>query len=74
MLTGKRFKLVTPSLAIVSVDGRRSAVTIPAGTVIKVVSGPSSTSDPLVDVLLDGQVVKMFTIDVNERGAEIVES
>ena len=50
MLTGRRFKLEHPTMAIDFVDGKRVMVTVPAGAVIKVVSGPTSEGDRLVDV------------------------
>ena len=41
MLTGKRFKLITPTMAIYYVHGHHEGVTVPAGEIIKVVSDPS---------------------------------
>ena len=74
MLTGKRFKLGNPTMALDVVDGKRVALTIPAGETIKVVSGPSSQDDRLVDVVWDGRTVAMFAFDVNVRGTEIKNS
>ena len=71
MLTGKRFKLTTPTLAIDNVDGKRFAVTVPAGSIVKVISGPNSDDDRMVDVLWECRVVVMFAVDVNARGAEV---
>jgi hypothetical protein len=72
MLTGKKFKLVRTTLAITMVEGRRKAVAIPAGAVIKVISGPTP-GDRMVDVLWDGKTVEMFAVDVDVRGTEIME-
>ena len=72
MLTGKRFELSKSTLAIDSVEGRRVAVTVPAGEIIKVVAGPRH-GDRMVDVLWEGRVVVMFEIDVNLRGTEITD-
>ena len=72
MLTGKRFKLERATLAVDFIDGKRRAVTVPAGEVIKVVSGPTD-GDGMVDVLWSGHVVTMFEIDVNVRGTEIAD-
>jgi hypothetical protein len=70
MLTGRNFRLRTETVAIAEVDGKGVAVSIPIGAVIKVVSGPQH-SDGLVDVLWDGRVVQMFTVDIEARGKEI---
>jgi len=72
MLSGKQFRLVRATLAIGDTDGKRKAVTLPLGTVIKVVSGPSN-DDGMVDVLCEGRVLEMFAVDVDVRGTEIRE-
>ena len=72
MLTGKRFKLNTPTLSIEGVNGTRTAMTLPAGAIIKVVSGPTA-GDRMVDVIWDGKKVEMFAIDLNVRGTEVRE-
>ena len=71
MLTGRRFKLERPTLAIHGADGKRQTSYVPAGAIIKVVSGPTSAGDRMVDVLWDGQIVTMFALDVNVRGTEV---
>jgi hypothetical protein len=58
-------------LALDVIDGKRVAITVPAGSTIKVVSGPTSESDRLVDVVWAGRTVAMFAYDVNVRGTEI---
>jgi len=70
MLTGKQFKLSTATVAIDSSEGKRVAITIPADTTVKVVSGPT-TGDRMVDALWDGRVVVMFAIDLRERGTDV---
>jgi hypothetical protein len=70
MLTGKTFRLRTETVAIDEVDGKRVGVTIPSGAVIKVVSGPRYY-ERLTDVLWNGRVVQMFTVDIDARGIEI---
>ena len=67
MLTGKRFELRKPTAAIDIFEGKRVAVTIPDGAIVKVVSASSE----LVDVLWEGRTVAMFATDVSERGTEI---
>jgi hypothetical protein len=70
MLTGKRFKLKTPTVAV---DGNRVAVTIPAAHIVEVISGPSD-SDQTINVLWNGQAVVMFGIDLRQRGEDIGDS
>ena len=70
MLSGKRFTLKRSILAIDIIDGKRTAVSVPAGATIEVLSG-SAHGDVSVEVLWDGRTVVMFAIDVTERGAEI---
>jgi hypothetical protein len=48
------------------------ATTVPAGTVIKVISA-SAREEPMVEVLIEGRRMLMFAIDVNERGQEIMD-
>jgi hypothetical protein len=72
MVTGKRFQLTTSTLALDTIEGKRVAVSVPAETVVKVVSGPSEGSE-LVDVLWEGRMVLMFGIDLDVRGIEITE-
>jgi hypothetical protein len=60
-----------PTLALDLVDGRRIAVTIPAGATIKVVSGPVGERGGLVEAVWEGRLVAMFAFDVNMRGTEI---
>jgi hypothetical protein len=73
MLTGKRFKLENPTMALDVIDGKRVAVTIPTGATIKVVSGPTSEADRLIDVVWAGRTVAMFAYDVSVRGTEVKE-
>jgi hypothetical protein len=73
VLTGKRFRLERATLALGVGNGKRNAVTVPAGAIIKVVSGPTGEGDRMVDVHWDGQTLTMFAIDVDVRGTEIEE-
>jgi hypothetical protein len=71
MLTGQRFKLRNPALAIEIVNGIRLRVTIPTRTILKVISGPID-GDQMVDVLWEGKRVRMFAVDLISRGTEIL--
>jgi len=73
MLTGKRFQLGRQTLALDVVDGKRTVVNLPAGTVIKIVSGPLG-NDRMIDILCDGRTLAMFAVDLDTRGTEIKEA
>ena len=69
-MRGQRFRMQTPTLAILSQDGHRIPVTIPQGATVEVIEGPLD-GNRLVDVAWEGKTVMMFTIDLRERGARI---
>jgi hypothetical protein len=71
MLTGKRFKLENPTLALHIHEGKRVALTLPKGCIVSVVSGPTGEGDRLVEVVCDGQVVSVFFLDLKMRGTEL---
>ena len=76
MLSGKRFRLERGTLAVERVGGALSkpcAVTVPAGTIIRVLSGPKD-GDGLVSVQWDGRTLGMFAVDVNIRGTEVEDA
>jgi len=73
MLTGKRFQLGRQTLALDVVDGKRTVVNLPAGAVIKIVSGPLG-NDRMIDILCDGRTLAMFAVDLDTRGTEIKEA
>ena len=70
VLTGKRFRLEKSTLGVEIVDGKRRAVTIPAGSTIEVVSGPKD-SDGLVNARWEAHTLAVFAVDVEARGVEI---
>ena len=70
MLTGKRFRLERATLSVESIDGKPTAVAVPAGAIIKVISGPKN-GDGLVNISWEGRALQMFAVDVNVRGTEI---
>ena len=65
-IRGQRYRLNTPTLAIVNEDGHHHPVTVPLGAVVKVIDGPLD-GNRLVDVRWDGKTVMMFTTDIRER-------
>jgi hypothetical protein len=71
MLSGKFFRLDTPTLGIEETSGRRRAVTVPANEIVRVVQGPTPTATRLVDVMWEGRYLTMFTVDIQERGTEV---
>ena len=68
MHTG-RFKLERTTLAIGHVNGKRVAVTIPAGDTVKLITD-SRPGNKMVDVLWEGRVVAMYAEDLKLRGIE----
>jgi len=60
------------TLAVERIESKRRAVTIAAGEIIKVASGPKD-GDGMVDVLWDGKLVEMFAVDLEARGTEITD-
>jgi hypothetical protein len=72
LFSGKRFRLERATLAVEAVDGKRLAVSLPAGTILKVISGPNN-GDGMLKVLWEGRRVEMFAVDVDVRGTEITD-
>jgi hypothetical protein len=48
-------------------------ITIPAGTIIRVIAGPNGEGDRMVDVLWESRPLSMFAIDLTAGGTEIQE-
>lgn len=69
MLTGKRFNLRSDTIAVADKGGKREAIVIPAGAIVKVISGPNH-GDRRIDVLWEGKTVMMFAVDISTRGDE----
>jgi len=72
MLTGRRFKLKERTLAVEALNGERKAVSIPIGTILKVIPG-ASVAGQTVDVLWGNRTLEMFACDVEMRGTEIID-
>jgi hypothetical protein len=70
MLAGRRFALTKSIMALDGVD-RRSWVTIPAGAIIRVTSGPNGTEDQLADVLWEGRSLTLFAVELTANSVEI---
>jgi hypothetical protein len=71
VLTGKRFELSKGALAI-EIGSERSCVTIPAGDILAVVSGPDGEGDHrLIIVAWKSRLFAMFAIDLKAYGTEI---
>ena len=71
MLSGKRYRLNAPTLAIDSSGERRMAITIPEGETIEVIRGPRPDDMRMVDVEWNGKELVMFLADVQDRGEYI---
>ena len=71
-IRGQRYRLNTPTLAIIKIEGQHSPVTIPNGAVVKVVNGPLN-GNRLVDVKWYGKTAMMFATDIRERGVSLEE-
>jgi hypothetical protein len=70
-MPGERYRLNTPTLAILSCDGQRIPMTIPQGGIVRV-AGPTYADRQLFDVEWEGKKLLMFAVDLRERG-ELVE-
>ena len=68
MHTGK-FKLDKTTLAIGDVNGKRVAVTIPAGDIVELIADPDP-GNKMVDVLWEGRTVAMYATDLKWRGIQ----
>jgi hypothetical protein len=73
VLTGTRFKLASPTLALKYANGKRTALTLPTGTIVKVL-GSAGQEDDLIEVLCGDRVLAMFARDVRMRGIEIKDA
>ena len=69
MLTGKRFRLNKDSMVIANSDHR--PVTIPAGQIVRVISGPRPDDRRMVDIAWKDSRFFMFAEDIEGRGEEV---
>ena len=73
MLTGTLIRLKSSVLGIYSDGGQRTAVMVPGGAIVKIISG-SHTEDRMMDLLWDGRVVAAFAVDIVNRGEDVATS
>jgi hypothetical protein len=70
MLTDTRFRLERATVAVKVVHSKRTAFTVPAGAIVKVLPDPADNHE-LVTVLWGEHKLQMFAVDVDVRGTEI---
>jgi hypothetical protein len=68
---GKRFRLTTSTLGILSANGERIAVQILKDAIAEVTSGPRPDDQRMVDVVWEGKTLTMFAQDIRDRGEEV---
>lgn len=73
MLTGKRFELKKVALAVeIGTEGTGRWITVPAGAIVEVISGPDGVEDyRLVTVVWDQRLFAVFAIELMACGTEI---
>ncbi len=69
MRKGTAYRLTSATLGILTDNGRRIAVTVPAGAVVVVIA----SDGPMVDLNWQGRGVTMFAVDVRNRGQAVEE-
>ncbi|HTW65214.1 MAG TPA: hypothetical protein VME17_11385 [Bryobacteraceae bacterium] len=62
----RTYRLNRPTLAIANRDGKNIVVTVPYDAYITVCDFPAGSR--LADVEWDRQIVKMFVVDIRDRG------
>ena len=67
MLTGTKFRLNKPILAIEIQNGQPEAISVPAGAELMVLSGPHPDSDKLVQLQWGDRRIAMFAIAVTAQ-------
>ena len=73
-LSGSMFRLRTEILAIATEpDGKKLAVTIPAGEMFKVLSCPSADDPTTVDIAWNKGALVIFANDIELRCIEVSE-
>lgn len=68
----KRIRLERATLSVETRNGKNTAVTIPAESVVEVLT-IHTNGDGLVDVGWEGRTLAIFQIDMEERGTEVLD-
>jgi hypothetical protein len=69
-MIGQRFRMKSPTLAIMTQDTAKIPIMIPKGAEVEVIDGPLN-GNRLVDVRWDGKTVMVFTNDIRDRGERV---
>ena len=69
-MADRSLRLSSSILGIQSTGGQRTAVMIPEGAIVQVVSG-SIADTRMVDVLWEGHRLAVFAEDILQRGKEV---
>ena len=73
MKHGERFRLTRAAMAIAQRDSRNVAIMIPEGAVIELLNGPFDGAR-LMEVRYEGEVIMMFTNDMETHTEKIVKA
>lgn len=69
MLTGKRFRLKSPALALNRND--KTGLTLSAGSVVHVIDGPQPDK-PVIRIVCENKWLVMLEYELRTRGEEIL--
>ena len=72
MKHGEFFRLTRTAMAIAQRDSRNVAIMVPEGAIIELLNGPFD-GVRLMDVRYDGEVIMMFTNDM-ENHTEVIKA
>ena len=73
MKHGEFFRLTRTAMAIAQRDKRNVAIMVPEGAVIEVLGGPFD-GVRLMDVRYDGEIIMMFTNDMETHTEKVVKA
>jgi hypothetical protein len=69
---GECFRLTRPAMAIAQRESRNVAIMVPEGAIIELLNGPFD-GVRLMDVKYNGEVIMMFTNDMENHTEKIVK-
>ena len=72
-IKGTVVRLTAGILGIYDGEGQRTAIMMPEGATVRVVSGQVADSR-MVDVIWEGRTLAVFAEDLSERGKEVVST